>query len=118
MQIGAQYRADLVQLIPRSESEEWRELLDNAVSSMQVGLRWELLGPHRFGEAASTHLEMIIWHPDVASPKLDQAQVAMLLKALKLALQNGKSCGGAFESHQLSTLYYLPHLSTSTRREA
>ena len=118
MRIGARYHADLVQLIPRSECEEWRELLGSAVSSVDAGLRWELLGPHRFGDAASTHLQLLVWHPDVASLEANKVHTAELLKALRLALQEGESCIDRSVSRISSTLFTALHLSAPTCRRA
>lgn len=90
MRLGAQHQADLIELIPRLESDEWSERIGKSLARVDAELRWELVGSYRRGEPFSHAIDVVLWHPDVRSLDTQRKRTAELVDALVGNLENGE----------------------------
>lgn len=63
--IGLEHMDDIDCLIPRSESEQWRDVLLDLFRSIDPKLGAELLGSFRRGDYFSSDLDWVLYHPSV-----------------------------------------------------
>lgn len=63
--IGLEHMDDIECLIPRPESEQWRELLLDIFHTVDAHLGAELLGSFRRGDYFSSDLDWVLYHPSV-----------------------------------------------------
>ena len=68
--IGLTHMDDIECLIPRSESEQWREILLDVFRSVDPQLGAELLGSFRRGDYFSSDLDWVLYHPDVVDVRI------------------------------------------------
>ena len=61
---------DIECLIPRSESEQWKELLLDVFQSVDPQLGADLLGSFRRGDYFSSDLDWVLYHPEVVELKI------------------------------------------------
>ncbi|SPO21619.1 related to DNA polymerase X - putative [Ustilago trichophora] len=75
--IGLEHMDDIECLIPRSESEQWREILLEVFAAVDPRLGAELLGSFRRGDYFSSDLDWVLFHPDVVElriPRKDNSE--------------------------------------------
>ncbi|GAC96984.1 hypothetical protein PHSY_004568 [Pseudozyma hubeiensis SY62] len=68
--IGLTHMDDIECLIPRSDSEQWRDVLHDVIRSVDARLGIELLGSFRRGDHYSSDLDFVLFHPDVVDMRL------------------------------------------------
>lgn len=68
--IGLEHIDDIECLIPRSESEQWREILLQVFAAVDPRLGAELLGSFRRGDYFSSDLDWVLFHPDVVELRI------------------------------------------------
>ncbi|KAJ9477471.1 POLXc domain-containing protein [Pseudozyma hubeiensis] len=68
--IGLTHMDDIECLIPRSESEHWRDVLYDVIRSVDAKLGIELLGSFRRGDHYSSDLDFVLFHPDVIDMRI------------------------------------------------
>lgn len=68
--IGLNHMNDIECLIPRSESQQWLDVLLDVVRSVDSKLSIELLGSFRRGDHYSSDLDFVLFHPDVIEMRL------------------------------------------------
>ncbi|TKY84866.1 hypothetical protein EX895_005946 [Sporisorium graminicola] len=63
--IGLKHMDDIECLIPRSESEQWRDIMLDVFRTVDPHLGAELLGSFRRGDLYFSDLDFVLFHPDV-----------------------------------------------------
>lgn len=71
--IGLDHMDDIECLIPRSESEQWREILLDIFRTVDPRLGSELLGSFRRGDHYSSDLDFVVFHPEVVNMRVPRA---------------------------------------------
>lgn len=72
--IGLKHMEDIECLIPRSESEQWREIMLDVFHTVDPRLGAELLGSFRRGDHYSSDLDFVLFHPDVTNMRIPRPE--------------------------------------------
>uniref|UniRef100_V5ET23 DNA polymerase n=2 Tax=Kalmanozyma brasiliensis (strain GHG001) TaxID=1365824 RepID=V5ET23_KALBG len=83
--IGLEHLDDVECLIPRSESEQWREILLDVFHTVDPQLGAELLGSFRRGDHYSSDLDFVLFHPSVVDMRIPRPSDPNKLDANPLA---------------------------------
>lgn len=71
--IRLEHMDDIECLIPRSESEQWRDILLDVFRTVDPQLGAELLGSFRRGDYFSSDLDWVLYHPDVVDMRVPRS---------------------------------------------
>ncbi|CBQ70673.1 probable DNA polymerase X-putative [Sporisorium reilianum SRZ2] len=71
--IGLKHMDDIECLIPRAESERWREVMLDVFRTVDAELGAELLGSFRRGDHYSSDLDFVLFHPAVTDMRIPRA---------------------------------------------
>ncbi|ORY23556.1 hypothetical protein BCR39DRAFT_561926 [Naematelia encephala] len=61
--LALQHFAEMELMVPRNEIEQLRTLIDSAFKKADPQLSFEIVGSFRRGEALSSDIDVVVWHP-------------------------------------------------------